>query len=244
MCTVTYIPFRDKVFITSNRDERLQRLPALAPAVYETPGGRLLYPRDAQAGGSWFVVRENGTTLVLLNGARAPHRPKPPYRKSRGLILLELADGDSSLQRFDTLDLGGIEPFTLVIREEGLLHECRWDGSEKYRRQRDATAPHIWSSVTLYGPEVIRRREEWFSQWLRQHPEPDQEAILHFHQFSGDGDGHNDLLMNRDNVMMTVSITALRAGDGEGRMQYLDIPERRTSLSCLSFTRATVGGTV
>ena len=239
MCTVTYIPFRDKVFITSNRDEQSRRLPALAPAIYETPGGRLLYPRDARAGGSWFVVRENGTVLVLLNGAWTSHRSQPPYRKSRGLILLELADGDSSLQRFDTLDLGGIEPFTLVIREEGLLYECRWDGSEKYRRQPDAAAPHIWSSVTLYGPEVIRRREEWFSRWLRQHPEPDQEAILHFHQFTGDGDRHNDLLMNRDNVMMTVSITALRAGDSEARLQYLDLPQRRTSRTRLSFTQTT-----
>jgi hypothetical protein len=32
-------------------------------------GKNVIYPKDPKAGGTWYVVDENGTVLVLLNGA-------------------------------------------------------------------------------------------------------------------------------------------------------------------------------
>lgn len=229
MCTVTYIPSGDGIFLTSNRDERRGRAVALEPSVYEGSTGHLLYPKDAQAGGTWFAVHEKGHVLILLNGARVRHTPRGPYRKSRGLVLLDVADSESPLDQFKRLDLEGIEPFTLVLLEDGQLHECRWDGATKHHREPDPGEPHIWSSVTLYDQEVIQKREGWFAGWLLDNPDPGQETILRFHQFTGDGDRYNDLLMNRDDRMLTVSITSLRYGGGGGRMTYLDIPGRRSA---------------
>ena len=223
MCTVTYIPAKDGVYITSNRDEQQGRPPAAEPAIIAGRTGRLLFPKDTQAGGSWIVVHEKGTVGVLLNGAGERHIPHPPYRKSRGLILLDLADSLDSLFEFKTLNLNGIEPFTLILLENGCLHECQWDGVEKVHRPIDAALPHIWSSVTLYDPAIRQQRREWLDEWLQDNPVPGQEQVLGFHRFTGGGDPRYDVLMNREEGLLTVSITSVQIMDGEARMQYLDV---------------------
>jgi uncharacterized protein with NRDE domain len=231
MCTVTYIPVRNGFYLTSNRDEKQSRPAALEPGTYRGRTGSLLFPKDRRAGGTWFAVHEKGHVAVLLNGACHPHTPKPPYRRSRGLILLDLIDQPNSLQAFLDIDLDNIEPFTFILVEEGRLHECRWDGLRRSHRRPDAGLPHIWSSATLYSPEVIRKRERWFRNWLEGHPQPDSEAILGWHQQAGEGDAHNDVLMNRGGQMLTVSIICLnyhRNGDlsgglGNAQLIYLDV---------------------
>lgn len=90
MCTVTFVKTADKIVITSNRDEKIIRPNAIPPQNYMVNGKNVIYPKDPKAGGTWCVVDENGTVLVLLNGANEKHTVKLPYRKSRGLIVLEL----------------------------------------------------------------------------------------------------------------------------------------------------------
>ncbi len=62
-------------------------------------------------------------------------------------------------------------------------------------------------------------------------PEPDGNAIMHFHQFTGDGDKHNDLLMDRDGAVGTVSVTQLQLQAGGATMQYLDLQYRGETIS-------------
>lgn len=237
MCTVTYIPVGESVFITSNRDEHGRRAPALYPEVYAGSTGRLLYPKDGQAGGSWFAVHGRGHVLVLLNGGFTRHIPQPPYRRSRGLVLLELTDSPGPLHSFQFMVLDGIEPFTLILVEEGKLYECRWDGKEKHLLQPAPDQPYIWSSATLYEPGVSQKRGQWFEQWLLANPRPDQDDILRFHQFTGDGDSRNDLLMNRDGLLLTVSITAVRYSREGASMRYLDMAGRQEVGKTLLFTK-------
>ncbi|WP_207512662.1 NRDE family protein [Longitalea luteola] len=225
MCTVTFIPVRDKLYITSNRDEKHWRSNALPPTIYPGQSGNLLFPKDGDAGGTWIAAHENGHAIVFLNGGFIRHTPQPPYRKSRGLILLDLLDASDPVERFREISLERIEPFTAVVWA-GQLFECRWDGEKKHMTQLPATAPHIWSSATLYDEEVVRKRKSWFNKWLQQSrpagaPTPDD--ILHFHQFTGDGDTHNDLRMNRNGQVFTVSVTLLALTDDTIRMQYLDL---------------------
>lgn len=227
MCTVTFIPARDRVFLTSNRDEKLRRSPALPPAVYPFATGNLLFPKDAQAGGTWIAAHENGQAIVFLNGGFVKHIPEPPYRKSRGLVLLDLVDSANAYTSFQSISLHQIEPFTAIIFVEGQLYECRWDGHQKHVKQLPATEPHIWSSVTLYDAEVIGKRNSWFAQWLQQNPGPTGDDILHFHQFTGDGDSHNDLRMNRNGLMLTVSVTQMVVTEDSTHMQYLDLINNR-----------------
>ncbi len=239
MCTVTFIPLKDRIYISSNRDERRGRQAALAPAIYPRETGRLLFPKDGEAGGSWFAVHESGHVLVLLNGGWVKHQPRPPYRRSRGLVLLDLADSQDPANRFRCMHLNGIEPFTVIIWQEGRLIECRWDGKDKFQSGLDDRAAHIWSSVTLYNEAASGKRKQWFREWLEKNPSPPEEAVLHFHRFTGDGDPANDLLMNRADGMQTVSISCLSWSDRGAGFAYLDLAGTANYRQQLFFTKAT-----
>jgi hypothetical protein len=240
MCTVSFIPVNHKIIITSNRDEKHWRSPAIGPQFYKFKTGNILFPRDADAGGTWFAVHENGNVVVFLNGGFVKHEPAPPYRKSRGVVLLDLVDNDHPYSQFLKHDLRNIEPFTSIIFEEEQLYECRWDGENKYRQKLNPHQPHIWSSVTLYDEQVIGKRKKWFEEWIGKNQSPTQDDILHFHQFTGDGDKHNDLLMNRNGFVFTVSITSLEINEHTGLMKYVDIKNQQNNRQELAFKKAIV----
>lgn len=226
MCTVSFVPVPGGALICSNRDEKIQRARALPPRWYQVNGRSLLFPKDPDAQGSWIAMKPNGHMAVLLNGGWTKHEPLYPYRKSRGLIFLEICSADQLLEGFESVLLDQIEPFTVIVYQDGILQENRWDGSQKYSRQLSASDPHIWSSVTLYDPSTITKRESWFENWLSRNPEPTASEIQRFHQFGGDGDQENDLLMNRRNEMLTVSITCMEWNQQNATMYYTDLQSR------------------
>jgi uncharacterized protein with NRDE domain len=227
MCTVSFVPVKETYFITSNRDEKNSRGQAIPPAIYEFESGKLIFPKDADAGGSWIALHENGNVAVLLNGAFEKHICRPPYRLSRGKIFLHVIASENPVRRFDRMNLDSIEPFTLVVIDKGDLYECRWDGSKKYCRQLRNYRHYIWSSATLYEKEIIKKREQWFAGFLNRNPNPTQEDILRFHEFTGDGDKSNDLQMERNGVYSTVSISSILLTDDRASMKYLDLKERK-----------------
>lgn len=229
MCTVSYIPAGDKIFITSNRDEKLSRKNASAPALSVYNGFKLIYPKDGNAGGTWIVMKENGDAAVLLNGAFIRHLPDPPYRVSRGIVLLDIIATEKPSLTFLKINLQDVEPFTIVLLENQNLYEFRWDGNEKFHRQLDAAKPFVWSSATLYDRFVIKKREQWFESFLSSNTQPTHLDILNFHRFTGDGDRHNDLLMTRDGIYSTVSITGILLTRDRGFMKYIDIKNSRSS---------------
>lgn len=236
MCTVTFIPAGDKVFITHSRDEQKRRPRALAPAVYRINGHELLFPRDAQAGGTWMAVNAYGAAAVLLNGAFEKHVSRPPYRKSRGLALLDIIASDDAPAGWQRAELEGIEPFTLILWSHEKLYEGRWDGRQKHTRMPDCRQAHTWSSVTLYDETVRSRRQQWFDRWRALCPRPAPEEILHYHLSGGEGDVRNDLRMNRDDTMLTVGITALTLSAGGSRMTWLDLQDDRVYTNDFMFS--------
>jgi Transport and Golgi organisation 2 len=237
MCTVTFIPDNEKVFLTSNRDEKSRRSIAVPPQSYTFNSGKIFFPKDRNAGGTWFAVHENGTVLVLLNGGFKFHKSAPPYRKSRGLILVELIEHETPFNFFRSISLEDIEPFTLVIWENENLFECRWDGEKKYAKHLDKTMPHIWSSATLYDDKVSAKRKSWFEEWLINRTAFTQNDILHFHQFTGDGDKHNDLTMNRHGKVFTVSITGVEISETKAAITYLDLLNNKTYLQPIELNK-------
>ena len=88
MCTVSYVPAKAGFILTSNRDEHISRGIARYHDLYQMDDTILAYPVDAKAGGTWFICNGQGDTGVLLNGAFEKHLPDPPYRKSRGAVLI------------------------------------------------------------------------------------------------------------------------------------------------------------
>jgi len=237
MCTVTFIPANDHCFITSSRDENAARPQAIAPGIYKKNGFALLYPKDAAACGSWIALNENGNMAVLLNGAFIKHEPKPPYRKSRGLVFLDIIAHPQPNHYFAEIDLANIEPFTVVLLVNRCLYECRWDGAKKHDKQLDETKTHIWSSATLYSPAATSKRNYWFNKWLTETGSPTQEDIFNFHRLAGDGDSTNSVLMNRGGELLTVSITGIVLNNGKGTMHYFNVLNNKAAFNTMEFAQ-------
>ena len=184
----------------------------------------MIFPKDGNAGGTWISLCNNGNAGVLLNGAFTKHERRENYTRSRGLIFLDIMDNVRPLHAFLKTSLAGIEPFTLVLWQQNNLYECRWDANDrKHCLPLKNYRPYIWSSSTLYDDEIRKRRELWFVKWLNQHPVPTREEIFEFHHFAGDGDKKNDLFMNRDGKVFTVSITNIELDAQRGIMSYTDV---------------------
>ncbi|MEO6316125.1 MAG: NRDE family protein [Chitinophagaceae bacterium] len=238
MCTVTFIPSNNKIFLAHNRDEQSSRAIALAPALYSINGHQLIFPKDSAAGGTWAAVNDNGAAAVLLNGAFTAHLHQPPYRKSRGLAFLDFMAEADAFAAYEATNLSGIEPFTVIIWSNEVLYECRWDGSHKTITRPAAGIAHTWSSVTLYNDAVLAKRQWWFNDWHQQHPDPTLEEIIQYHLSGGDGDICNDLRMNRAGKLLTVSITAIEICDWKSTMHYLDLQSATRARQEFNFAKA------
>lgn len=237
MCTVSFIPVKNKVFITSNRDEKHWRLPAQPPMNYSFKNCEMIFPKDGEAGGTWISLCNNGNTGILLNGAFTMHERKKNYAKSRGLVFLDIMDNARPLHAFLKNSLLGIEPFTLILWQQNNLYECRWDANErKHCLPLKNFRPYIWSSSTLYDDEIRKKRELWFAKWLNQYPAPTKDEILKFHHFAGDGDKKNDLSMNRDGKVFTVSITNIEFNAQGGIMNYTDVISKHKAEAAFAFS--------
>ena len=223
MCTVTFVPTRNGFYLTSNRDESRQRGQARPPRVYSEGAGKIIYPQDKDAGGSWIVMKEKATAGVLLNGAFRKHVRRPPYWISRGQVLLDIIRNSDPLEYLAEMDLNGVEPFTLVLFYDDSLWDCRWDGSRKHIHALDRSRPHIWSSATLYDEEAANERKQWFEKWLQSAEGIAPGDVVAFHQMAGNGDIRNSLVMNRDNELFTVSVTSVVVAKEDTRMVYHDL---------------------
>ncbi len=223
MCTVTFIPLNNRYFITSNRDEHTTRGLAIAPKRIQLNGFELIYPKDADAGGTWIATKNTGEAIVLLNGGFYKHQSNPPYKKSRGIILLNIFIDNDPLLTLQTEDLTNIEPFTLVYLGNQLLTEFRWDGLTKHFKKLNSSIAHIWSSVTLYEPDTIKKRETWFNEWLHVNPNPELKDILNFHLYAGEGNAAIDINMSRNNELKTVSVSSILISEKQNEFAYIDL---------------------
>jgi hypothetical protein len=227
MCTVTFLPLNKGYIITSNRDESPLRAAALRPELYTVHSVPAYFPKDPKAGGTWIAASEHHT-LCLLNGAFKRHISEPPYRLSRGLMLLDFFKYNSAKDFASQYDFKGIENFTLLIIDHSdalALTELRWDGTQLSISEKDVSKSHIWSSSTLYTDEVIRERMSWFDVWQKDNKEYKQESIVHFHRFGGKGDRSNDIVMNREDKVKTVSITSVIRTSAGSSIYYSDLAE-------------------
>ena len=226
MCTVSFVRTKNSAIITSNRDEHIQRENAAAPALHILPNKKIIFPKDARAGGTWFAAADNGTVTVLLNGAFKKHIAKPPYRKSRGLILLEIIEADKPLSFFHNLNLNNIEPFTVVLYQPGQLHELRWDGTDKFEEQLNIESDYIWSSSTLYTDEIIKRREDLFQQFIKASTAVTASGMHNFHN-NNNGDMENGFIIERETGMKTFSITQAVVHYNELKFLHTDLLQKK-----------------
>lgn len=241
MCTVTYIPLeRDNYILTSNRDEAPARSPQNITRL-RAAGQELAFPRDEAAGGTWIAISSANRLACILNGAFEKHERRPPYRRSRGLMALDFFEYPAAEDFLNDYRFEGMEPFTLIVLEQGRLLEFRWDEQQGHRQWLDAGQPRIWSSAPLYPPEVRRKREQWFAGWREGRDRFSREEILDFHFNAGDGDPWNDVVMNRGDIVRTVSVTSIVKDAAALDMQYHDLLNRQMKQTKIGLQSEVVG---
>ncbi len=206
MCTVSFVYSNNKIIITSNRDEQVIR-PALEPKNYLINQKQVYFPKDPKAGGTWFAVDEHANVIVLLNGASEKHQWNPPYRKSRGLIVLDIIGATDPKLKWETIGLENIEPFTIVLYCQNELFQLRWNGVEKESVKLNSKENYIWSSSTLYPKNIRETRAHWFANFLNTKKEIHENELFDFHRYTEDTNKENGLVINRDNLLQTLSIT-------------------------------------
>jgi hypothetical protein len=239
MCTVTYVPSSTGYFLTSNRDEKNTRAKAIAPKVYMINNVEIIFPKDGDKNGTWIVLKENGDCLCLLNGAFENFTDTGLYKVSRGKIVTEIAISVNLIHAFQNISLLETAPFTLIVVNEKKLFECRWDGEKKHCEALDNTSSHIWSSATLYNNNQQNKRKRWFEQWQKSNAQPSQKDLFCFHNNTGDGNVEDNLVMNRNNKYLTVSITGISVSEDKCLMHYQDIVHNEYSTTSFEHERAT-----
>ena len=143
----------------------------------------------------------------MLNGADEKHIVLGNYKKSRGLIVLEIIGSHSPSEAWKSIDLNNIEPFTLVLFENHNLYQLRWNGEEKNVLELNPNQNHIWSSSTLYTAAIRDKRASWFATFLDTKPDVSATELFNFHRYTEEKNEENGLVINRNNLMKTLSIT-------------------------------------
>ena len=223
MCTLTFVPLKEGLVITANRDESPLRNAHSLSSYYSARGEEYLIAEEPLRGGTNIAIGRTKRTAVLLNGAFHRHDMNKTYGLSRGIVVLKSLD-DADLFAFaDRFDFDTIQPFTLVHFAD-TIQEIRWDGNAIHRIEFDMNRPRLWASAQMYTPEVIARREVWFDRFLDK-GKPTPESIADFHHHGGDGDPENDLVMRRGGVVRTVSITQVFSLNDSRNIRHWDLVE-------------------
>lgn len=231
MCTVTYIPKENNNFIlTSNRDEAYGRT-TLAPSFYDIDGVKMLFPKDAVAGGSWIGISEKSRMICLLNGGFENHIKVQDYKMSRGVVVKELLKAGDLSKAIQDFDYQGIEPFTIVAIDWStslIATELVWDGYKAHITVL-GKEPKIWSSSTLYDHAMKAKRRNWFADFS-QDADWSAGSLLDFHTTGGEGNEYVDLRMNRGKLG-TVSITQVEKTGEICTMTYHDFQKEEVHVT-------------
>ena len=218
MCTLTVSIEGGAYSLTMNRDELLERGES-GLHQYGAGDKAILYPRDAQAGGTWVGVNARGVTLCLLNRYDGHYRVDCP---SRGELIPEgLRHGDEHGVRrwLNALDPAPYNPFSLVLISQSGVSRLLWDGQRAIRDQPEA-AP--WFFMTSSGErfgEVEATRRQQFDRW-RQSGQPFIGAFPAAHLNCDPADPGSSILVERS-YAHSKSVVRIDVGQQELKLHYL-----------------------
>jgi uncharacterized protein with NRDE domain len=240
MCTVTITPKGKNDFVlTSNRDEAPNRV-SLPPDFYTNRDTKLLFPMDELSGGTWIGLSEKNRVVCLLNGGFMRHSQQQNYRLSRGVVVLDFMVAENVLVTIEDYNLNDIEPFTMVIADWNTLlkfYELVWDGTNKHLKELPLE-PKIWSSSTLYNPEMRQERLEWFENFKSENENNLQaQSVLRFHKTAGIGNEDYGVVMNRGFVK-TTSITQVEKMNESFEMRYENLQNNLVSTKTFHISEA------
>lgn len=224
MCLVSYVPLSGNDYcISSNRDESPYRA-AYQVQEESTESDKIFYPADTK-GGSWIIASFSKRSICLLNGAFSNHKYKGNYKYSRGILMKQFFDYKDAPDFIENISLHGIEPFTMIIRDDKLLFELRWDEYIKHIKTLDTSESYVWSSCTLYNDEAVERRSEWFNDKLKKLDLVSAESIIDIHKTGGKNDRSNGFLMNREDRVRTISISQISSVNLQYKLTHIPLED-------------------
>ena len=222
MCTVSWVHQPGGYHLLCNRDEKLTRGTAFAPALIERGGVRFIAPIDADFGGTWLAANEFGISLCLLNGDAGTAPSGAPSRRSRGLLLRELArtsSGGECVSWLKQLDLGPFAPFVLLVLEpdmSAILAE--WSGEDL--TLDPAADSHVPLTSSSYdAPGVRRFRLNEFTRHVDPLRRINPDALYRFHTSHGASPDAYSPCMHRADAA-TVSFSWVTVTPEEIRFLY------------------------
>jgi uncharacterized protein with NRDE domain len=197
MCILSIVRSAETIIITSNRDEQRSRKNSQAPEIIDLGKRQTILARDAQAHGTWLLTDNSGRTAILLNGAFESHIPSPPYRESRGIILMNLFQEDNFRSAFLFYNFENIEPFQIIYVEKNKALQCLWDGSEKHLFEIDLSTPQVFFSPTLYSKELQSEKKKHFFETFADYNLFSAPRLFKFHSEQNENSNLN-FFMNRE----------------------------------------------
>lgn len=226
MCTVTYFHSGKTRIITSSRDEKTSCPPSAEPEMVLSGSRRLFFSRDSRSGGTWFISDDNKRVAVILNGAFQKHEVRPAYRKSRGLVLIDLFEAEQFVTAFETFSLEDIEPFQILYTDNHELSRLVWDGANKHILELNPNHAYIFSSITLYNGEAMKLRERWFSDFIRNNKNIRRQDLFDFHLNHQNNDPVNGLRILREDQHKTHNLSQIEISAEGGIYTYLDLAKK------------------
>lgn len=224
MCTITYLPKKEGAFIlTHSRDESIKRELSSPPIKRIIDGVKHLFPVDPVGMGTWIGISETGRTAALLNGGNKEHVHQPPYRHSRGLVILDYFQYSGFHEFFNNYNFEGLEPFTLIIIEDGKIFETIVDEDGPRHEELRDDEPFIYCSTSLYTPLSRKVRSKKFHQWINGNPLNNRDTILNFHQkhlFEMEKDKSK---VPGNHILKTVSISSVINSGKKLDFDYFDL---------------------
>ena len=223
MCTLSWVATARGYELYFNRDERHTRADEQATAVRLRGGVRYIAPLDGEAGGSWLAANEFGTTVALLNSYMVGYEPPAECLRSRGALVLELADvadGVEAEARLQELQLTDFRGFTLLVATAEVAPRCwDWDGAALVEEAALAARMPLVSSGRDQRTARTVRKAAWRELREAHGGAVDSALLERFHRGHDGGRGPWSACMHREDAR-TRSYLHVRVDADAARVHY------------------------
>jgi len=108
---------------------------------------------------------------------------------------------------------------------------------KKHFSDLDENHPHLWSSATLYSPEVRNKKQVAFEDFLSGNVEITSELLLDFH--ANEDDPENGFRINRSEKVKTLSTTQALFSDSKIVLKHKDLVKETTDVLDIKVRLAT-----
>lgn len=212
MCIISFYKDNNQVLLTHNRDESITRIASSTVEERLWDGRTYFAPVDQEKSGTWIFYNQDYIACILNGGKEKSQNLRTEYKKSRGLVLLDVMkykDVDEFVKKYDFED---IAPFTMLVHQLNNKKTLMLFWNEKQLEIKDLSDDDFTfrCSSTLYTLEKMHELEKIFPKFSKVSPKD----IFSIHQSIKMNDG--DITKGK----ATTSITQIFVNNSEISMKY------------------------